>query len=76
MDHLGQWSREVDSVICFEEMEKHIPVHLNAIDCPLKYLDLVPCPKDKNAAQWRARVYSYHNNRVAKRLAKKAVVEL
>jgi hypothetical protein len=57
-------------------MEKHIPVHLNAIDCPLKYLDLVPCPKDKNAAQWRARVYSYHNNRVAKRLAKKAVVEL
>lgn len=41
------------------------------VDCPLKYLDLVSCPKDKNAAQWRAKVYEYHNNRIEKRLAKK-----
>lgn len=41
-------------------------------DCPLKYLDIVPCPKSKSAAEWRAKVYEYHNNRVAKRLARKA----
>jgi hypothetical protein len=40
-------------------------------DCPLKYLDLVPCPKIKSAVEWRQKVYEYHNNRVAKRLARK-----
>lgn len=53
--------------------EENLPTDTQAVDCPLKYLDMVPCPaKNKNAAEWRGRVYEYHNNRVAKRLAKKA----
>lgn len=47
-------------------------ITFNYVDCPLKYLDMVKCPKNKNAAQWRQKVYEYHNNRIAKRLAKNA----
>lgn len=57
------------------EQEKFFTFGFVHVDCPLKYLDIVPCPKSKEAAQWRQRVYAYHNERVAKRLAKKAAKE-
>lgn len=53
--------------------EKHMDEEMGPYyyDCPLKYLDLVPCPKSKSATEWRTRVYAYHNERVAKRIARK-----